>query len=119
MKTIEEIKNFILSFYFCPSDAERIMGFLLGKGLIEKGEIVEFNRINVGKKLSILTFDDFYTWFEDNDTRLEDLMNFLQDEQDKAIEKGDDEKAHQMAVFLGFIVEALSLEYEEVEENEN
>ena len=119
MKTIEEIKDFILSFYFCPSDAERIVGFLLGKGLIENGELVEFNRINVGKKLEVLTFDDFYTWFEYDDTRLEDLMNFLQDEQDKALEKGDIEQADKMALYLGFLVEALCLEYDEVEDDEN
>lgn len=117
MKTIEEVKTFLASFDFSLYDAERIMGFLLGKGLVEKGEMVEFCT-RKGKK-QIVTFDDFYSWFEEDECVLCGLLNFLQDEQDKAMEAGDTEKADRLAMYLGFLVEELNLEYEEVDEEEN
>lgn len=117
MKTKEEVKEFVASLYFSRIDAERVMGFLLGKGLVEKGEIVNFGICN-SKKLETCSFEEFYAWFEDEDTRLEDLMNFLQDEQDKALYRGEIRKVHKMAVFLGFLVEELGLEYDEVEEKD-
>ena len=109
MKTINEVKEFVASHRFIPSDAEKIMGFLLGKRVIEKGTIVVFS----SKPKNLATFDEFYAWFENEDTRLEDLMNYLQDEQDKAIAKGNMDKANELAGYLGFLVEALELEYEE------
>ena len=112
MKTFEEVKDYISSHRFILADTEKIMGFLLGKGVIAKGEVVIFNR--TPKHLS--TFDEFYAWFEDDDTRLEELMNFLQGEQDKAIEKGDFDKANKLASYLGFLVEELELEYDEEDE---
>lgn len=118
MKTIEEVKNFLASFDFSLYDAERIVGFLLGKGLVEKGEKVEFCT-RKGKK-QVVTFDDFYAWFEnDEECILCELLNFLQDEQDKALEDGDNKKADKLAMYLGFLVEELGLEYEVVDEEEN
>ena len=114
MKTIEEVKAFLASFRFCRTDSDKIMGFLLGKGVIEKGTFVNFTATSH----VFATFNEFYEWFEDDDTRLEDLMNFLQDEQDAALEKGDIEKADKMALYLGYLVEALCLEYDEVEDDE-
>ena len=114
MKTFEEVKIYLESFTFRLYDAERIMGFLLGKGLVEKGEKVVFGARKGYKPLA--TFEDFYSWFEDDDTRLEDLMNFLQDEQDKAIEKGDFDKANKLASYRGFLVDELELEYDEIVE---
>ena len=119
MKTIEEVKEFLKSKDFGCSDACRIVGFLLGKGIVAKGEIINFGEYVRGKKYHICTFDEFYAWFEnDEDDILEGLMNFLQDEQDKALEEGNIEKANTLAMYLGFIVDALELEYEEVEEDE-
>lgn len=45
---------------------------------------------------------------------LEGLLNFLQDEQDKALEANDAEKADEMALYLGFLIEELELEFEEI-----
>ena len=120
MRTIEEVKEFLKSNDFGCSDACRIVGFLLGKGLIEKGEIVNFGEHVYGKKYRICTFDDFYEWFEaDEEFKvLEGLLNFLQDEQDKALEAGEIEKAYTLATYLGFLVDALELEYEEESEDE-
>lgn len=102
-------------------DAEKVMGFLLGKGVIEKGEIVRFHDYDCkGRELPRIPFNEFYEWFESEDELkvLEGLLNFLQDEQDKALEAGDAKKADELAMYLGFLVDALELEYEEVEEDE-
>lgn len=117
MKTIEEVMEFLASYRIAEADGQRIMGFLLGKELIAKGSIIRFGGRRVLK--GIATFDDFLAWFENEEEDvLEDLLNFLQDEQDKALEANDVEKANKMATYLGFLVEELELEYEEVREED-
>jgi hypothetical protein len=117
MRTIEEVMEFLASYKIAEADGQRIMGFLLGKELIAKGSIIRFGGRRVLK--GVATFDDFLAWFEnDEEDMLEDLLNFLQDEQDKALEANDVEKADKMAMFLGFLVEELELEYEEVRGDE-
>lgn len=117
MRTIEEVVEFLSSYRVGEADAQRIMGFLLGKGLVERGAIIRFGGRRVLK--GVATFDDFLAWFDnDEEDVLEGLLNFLQDEQDKALEADDMEKADKMALYLGFLVEELELEYEEVREEE-
>lgn len=122
MRTKEEVFAILESYRLSMSDSSRVMGFLLGKGVIEKGEIVKFGGYDgrKGGELPIITFDDFYEWFEaDEEFKiLEGLLNFLQDEQDKAFLVGDSEKANTLASYLGFLVDALELEYEEETEDE-
>ena len=117
MRTKEEVFAVLGSYRLSMLDAERGMGFLLGKGVIEKGEIVRFHDCDCkGRALSTITFGEFYEWFESEDELkiLEGLLNFLQDEQDKALEAGNTEKADTLATYLGFLVEELELEYEEI-----
>lgn len=117
MRTIEEVMEFLSSYRVGEADAQRIMGFLLGKGLVERGAIIRFGGRRVLK--GVATFDDFLAWFDnDEEDVLEGLLNFLQDEQDKALDADDMEKADKMALYLGFLVEELELEYEEVREEE-
>lgn len=117
MRTIEEVIEFLASYRIGEADGQRIMGFLLGKGLVERGTIIRFGGRRVLK--GIATFDDFLAWFEDDEEDvLEGLLNFLQDEQDKALEANDAEKADKMALYLGFLVEELELEYEEIRGDE-
>lgn len=122
MRTKEEVFSVLESYKLSMSDSARVVGFLLGKGVIEKGEIVKFGGYDgrKGGELHIITFDDFYEWFEaDEEFKvLEGLLNFLQDEQDKALEADDVKKADEMAMYLGFLVDALELEYEEDTEDE-
>ncbi len=122
MRTKEEVFAVLESYRLSMSDSSRVVGFLLGKGVIEKGEIVKFGGYDgrKGGELPIITFDDFYEWFESEDEFkvLEGLLNFLQDEQDKALLVGDTEKANTLASYLGFLVDALELEYEEETEDE-
>ena len=122
MRTKEEAFAILESYRLSMSDSARVVGFLLGKGVIEKGEIVKFGSYDgrKGGELPIITFDDFYEWFEAEEEFkiLEGLFNFLQDEQDKALLVGDSEKANTLASYLGFLVDALELEYEEETEDE-
>lgn len=121
MRTKEEVFAVLGSYKLGMLDAERVMGFLLGKGVIEKGEIVRFHDCDCkGRELPRIDFAEFYEWFESEDElkTLEGLLNFLQDEQDKALEAGDTEKANTLATYLGFLVDALELEYEEETEDE-
>ena len=121
MRTKEEVFAVLESYKLGMLDAERVIGFLLGKGVIEKGEIVRFRDCDCkGRALPTITFGEFYEWFESEDEFkvLEGLLNFLQDEQDKALEAGDTEKADTLASYLGFLVEELELEYEEVREED-
>ena len=108
---------FLASYRIAEADGQRIMGFLLGKGLVERGAIIRFGGRRALK--GVATFEDFLSWFEnDEEDVLEGLLNFLQDEQDKAILVNDAEKADKMALYLGFLIEELGLEYEEVREEE-
>jgi hypothetical protein len=121
MRTKEEVFAVLESYRLGMLDAERVIGFLLGKGVIEKGEIVRFHDCDCkGRELPRIDFAEFYEWFESEDELkvLEGLLNFLQDEQDKALEAGDTEKANTLASYLGFLVDALALEYEEETEDE-
>lgn len=121
MRTKEEVFAVLESYRLGMLDAERVIGFLLGKGVIEKGEIVRFHDCDCkGRELPSIDFAEFYEWFESEDELkvLEGLLNFLQDEQDKALEAGDTEKANTLASYLGFLVDALELEYEEETDDE-
>lgn len=117
MRTKEEVFSVLESYRLGSRDAERVMGFLLGKGVIEKGEVVRFHDCDCkGRALPTITFGEFYEWFESEEALkvLEGLLNFLQDEQDKALLVNDTERADKMATYLGFLVEELELEYEEI-----
>ena len=120
MRTKEEVFELLKSYVLNLYDIKEVLGFLLGKGVIEKGEIVHFGAYDGKKALPSMTFDEFYEWFELDDEMkvLEGLLNFLQDEQDKAVVAGDALKADTLAMYLGFLVDALELEYDEVEEDE-
>lgn len=120
MRTKEEVFTLLKSYALSSYDIREVLGFLLGKGVIEKGEIVHFGAYDGKRTLPSMTFDEFYEWFELDDEMkvLEGLLNFLQDEQDKALEDGDTDKADKLALYLGFLVESLELEYEEVDEDE-
>ena len=56
MKTKEQVLEHLANSGYAPNASEKVMGFLLGNGIIEKGEKVTFRKGN-------LLFDDFYEWF--------------------------------------------------------
>ncbi len=56
MKTKEQVLEHLANNGYAPYASEKVMGFLLGNSIIEKGELVTFRKGN-------LLFDDFYEWF--------------------------------------------------------
>lgn len=56
MKTKEQVLEHLANNGYAPYASEKVMEFLLGNGIIEKGELVTFKKGN-------LLFDDFYEWF--------------------------------------------------------
>jgi hypothetical protein len=56
MKTKEQVLEHLAGNGYAPYASEKVMGFLLGNGIIEKKEVVTFRKGN-------LLFDDFYEWF--------------------------------------------------------
>lgn len=56
MKTKEQVLEHLANNGYAPYASEKVMGFLLGNGIIEKKEVVTFRKGN-------LLFDDFYEWF--------------------------------------------------------
>ena len=56
MKTKEQVLEHLANNGYAPYASEKVMGFLLGNGIIEKREKVTFRKGN-------LLFDDFYEWF--------------------------------------------------------
>lgn len=60
MKTKEQVLEHLADNGYAPYASEKVMGFLLGNGIIEKGEKVTFRKGN-------LLFDDFYEWFMNED----------------------------------------------------
>lgn len=66
------------------------MGFLLGVGIIEKGEVVEFK--NPEDDEIRYNFDYFYEWFENEEEELAvfgGLIEDLADAQQEALAEGD------------------------------
>lgn len=103
MKTKEKILAHLNEVPYNKSARNRIIGYLLGAGIVEKGEVVNFVECPLGQKLN--DFDVFYEWFELEECPLYGLFNFLQDKQDEAIEDGDMETANKIAGYMGFLVE--------------
>ena len=62
MKSKRKVFEHLGEVAYTKNAANRIMGFLLGCGIVEKGEIVEFK--NPDDDEPRCNFDDFYAWFE-------------------------------------------------------
>jgi hypothetical protein len=113
MKTKEEIVKHLKSVPYNKSSRNRIIGFLLGKGIIEKGEVMNFTECPVGE--SFRTFDEFYGWFESDECPLCGLLRFLCAAQEVALADGDEFLADEMGKYIWFLVEHFGLEVSEAE----
>lgn len=68
MKTKEQVLEHLANNGYVPYASEKVMGFLLGNGIIKKGEKVKF-------LLGSRSFDDFYNWFTGKDKINMELKN--------------------------------------------
>lgn len=90
MKSKRKVFEHLGEVAYTKNAVNRIMGFLLGCGIGEKGEIVEYKKPEDGEILC--NFDDFYAWFENEEEELAifgGLIEDLSDAQQEALADGD------------------------------
>ena len=90
MKSKRKVFEHLGEVAYTKNAANRIMGFLLGCGIVEKGEVVEFKNPEVDELRS--NFDEFYAWFENEEEELAifgSLIEDLSDAQQEALAEGD------------------------------
>lgn len=90
MKSKRKVFKHLGEVAYTKNAANRIMGFLLGYGIVEKGETVEFKNPEDGEIRC--NFDDFYAWFENEEEELAvfgSLIEDLSDAQQEAFAEGD------------------------------
>ena len=89
MKSKRKVFEHLGEVAYTKNAANRIMGFLLGCGIVEKGEAVEFKNPDDEPRCN---FDDFYAWFENEEEELAvfgGLIEDLSDIQQEALAEGD------------------------------
>lgn len=125
MKSKRKVFEHLGEVAYTKNAVNRIMGFLLGCGIVEKGEIVEFK--NPDDDEPRCNFDDFYAWFENEEEELAifgSLIEDLSDAQQEALAEGDMATFKRVTEQLMLLLEdygndILEMEDDEEEEKEN
>ena len=125
MKSKRKVFEHLGEVAYTKNAVNRIMGFLLGCGIVEKGEIVEFKNPEDGEIRC--NFDDFYAWFENEEEELAvfgSLIEDLSDAQQEALAEGDMETFKRVTEQLMLLLEdygndVLEMEEEAEEEKED
>lgn len=125
MKSKRKVFEHLGAVAYTKNAANRIMGFLLGCGIVEKGEVVEFK--NPDDDEPRCNFDDFYAWFENEEEELAifgSLIEDLSDAQQEALAEGDMATFKRVTDQLMLLLEdygndILEMEEEAEEEKEN
>ena len=125
MKSKRKVFEHLGEVAYTKNAANRIMGFLLGCGIVEKGEVVEFK--NPDDDEPRCNFNDFYAWFENEEEELAvfgSLIEDLSDAQQEALAEGDMETFKRVTEQLMLLLEdygndILEMEDDEEEEEEN
>ena len=125
MKSKRKVFEHLGEVAYTKNAANRIMGFLLGFGIVEKGEVVEFK--NPDDDEPRCNFDDFYSWFENEEDELAvfgSLIEDLSDAQQEALAENDMETFKRVTEQLMFLLEdygndVLEMEEEAEEEKED
>ena len=89
--------------------ALKIAAFLLGQGIVKKGEKIYFAGCKAGERLH--TFEDFYKWYTtvNSNEILDTLLIDLGDRLEQALNGGDFDMADRIGLQLEFLVDALGL----------
>ena len=118
MKTIKQIKSHLATATYNRDSRHRIIGFLLGNGTIQKGQVIEFS--NGPESDDLLNFDDFYAWFNEDRKPEEQLLDFLIDEQVKAIATGNWRQIEKIAPIADFVIKHFGFEKKkDINKNKN
>jgi hypothetical protein len=119
MKSKRKVFEHLGEVAYTRNAANRIMGFLLGCGIVEKGEIVEFK--NPDDDEPRCNFDNFYAWFENEEEELAvfgSLIEDLSDAQQEALAEGDMETFKRVTDQLMLLLEDYGNDILEMEEDE-
>lgn len=119
MKSKRKVFEHLGEVAYTKNAANRIMGFLLGFGIVEKGEIVEFK--NPDDDEPRCNFDDFYAWFENEEEELAifgSLIEDLSDAQQEALAEGDMATFKRVTDQLMLLLEDYGNDILEMEEDE-
>lgn len=119
MKSKRKVFEHLGGVAYTKNAANRIMGFLLGCGVVEKGEVVEFKNPEVDELRS--NFDDFYAWFENEEDELAvfgTLIEDLADAQQEALAEDDMETFNRVTEQLMLLLEDYGNDILEMEEND-
>lgn len=117
MKSKRKVFEHLGEVAYTKNAANRIMGFLLGCGIVEKGEVVEFKNPEVDERRS--NFDEFYAWFENEEEELAifgSLIEDLSDAQQEALAEGDMETFKRVTDQLMLLLEDSGNDILEMEE---
>lgn len=107
-KTKKDIQYHLNNVAYNKIAAHKIVAFLLGKGIIAKGEKLNFKEVKDGDKVS--TFDNFYKWYTSCRNPLFDLLDFLSDEMVTALAKDNWRRADKISRLIEFVLEASEVE---------
>ena len=125
MKSKRKVFEHLGEVAYTKNAVNRIMGFLLGVGVIEKGDVVEFK--NPEDDEIRYNFDHFYEWFENEEDDLAvfgTLIEDLADAQQEALAEDDMETFNRVTEQLMLLLEdygndVLEMEEEAEEEKED
>ena len=125
MKSKRKVFEHLGEVAYTKNAVNRIMGFLLGCGIVEKGEVVEFKNPEVDERRS--NFVDIYAWFENEEEELAvfgSLIEDLSDAQQEALAEGDMETFKRVTEQMMLLLEdygndVLEMEEEAEEEKED
>ena len=119
MKSKRKVFEHLGEVAYTKNAVNRIMGFLLGCGIVEKGEIVEFK--NPDDDEPRCNFDEFYAWFENEEEELAifgSLIEDLSDAQQEALAENDMETFKRVTEQLMLLLEDYGNDILEMEEND-
>lgn len=117
MKSKRKVFEHLGDVAYTRNAANRIMGFLLGCGIVEKGEVVEFKNPEIDELRS--NFDEFYAWFENEEEELAifgSLIEDLSDAQQEALAENDMETFKRVTDQLMLLLEDYGNDIREMEE---
>ena len=113
-KTKKDVLYHLSNVSYNKIGAHKIAAFLLGQGIVDKGEKVNFKEAKNGEELH--TFNQFYDWYTtvDGEQILSSIITHLAEEFSNAVEKDDMDKANDFSLMIDFLLDAFEVEEKDV-----
>lgn len=119
MKSKRKVIEHLGEVAYTKNAIHRIMGFLLGLGIVEKGEMIEFKIPEMDELRH--DFNDFHDWFENEEEELAifgSLIEDLADAQQDALAEGDMETFKRVTGQLMLLLEDYGNDILEADDND-